>query len=168
MIGLKGRSFAIAVLGGLLAATQATAQLVPTPGPDGIVHLSRPAECAPEAPHAAAAAAAAAPEASAVPEQSQAASAQAAIQTPAAVAAPPPPPVPNRIAVAVPTYSAWSASVGPGVNAVENGTMSGGIGARGALVAVSARAGGDGTSYCRRDGRSKAMIDACLKNFANR
>ena len=74
----------------------------------------------------------------------------------------------HRIAVAVPTYSAWSASVGPGVNAVENGTMSGGIGAQGALVAVSARAGGDGNSYCRRDGRSKAMIDACLKNFANR
>ncbi|WP_408903113.1 hypothetical protein [Methylobacterium radiotolerans] len=152
MIGLKGRSFAIAVLGGLLAATQATAQLVPTPGPDGIVHLSRHAN-PPECLTPTAAAPAPAPTASSEPTPAP---------TPIAT------PVPNRIAVAVPTYSAWSASVGPGVNAVENGTMSGGIGARGALVAVSARAGGDGNSYCRRDGRSNAMIDACLKNFANR
>jgi hypothetical protein len=160
MIGLKGRSFAIAVLGGLLVATQATAQLVPTPGPDGIVHKSRHAN-PPECLTPTAAAPAPAPTASSAPSPDP-----TPIATP--VPTPAPAPVPNRIAVAVPTYSAWNASVGPGVNAVENGTMSGGIGARGALVAVSARAGGDGNSYCRRDGRSKAMIDACLKNFSGR
>ncbi|MGU3404455.1 hypothetical protein [Methylobacterium brachiatum] len=158
MIGLKGRSFAIAILGGLLAATQATAQLVPTPGPDGIVHLSRHAN-PPECLTPTAGVPAPTPTASSEP-------APTPIATP--VPTPAPAPVPNRIAVAVPTYSAWSANVGPGANSVENGTMSGGIGARGALVAVSARAGGDGSLYCRRDGRSQAMIDACLKNFANR
>jgi hypothetical protein len=160
MIGLKGRSFAIAVLGGLLAVTQASAQLVPTPGADGVVHKSRHAN-PPECLTPTAAAPAPTPTASAEPSP-----APTPIATP--MPTPAPAPVPNRIAVAVPTYSPWTASIGPASNAVENGTMSGGIGARGALVAVSARAGADGSSYCRRDGRSKAMIDACLKNFSNR
>jgi hypothetical protein len=46
--------------------------------------------------------------------------------------------------------------------------MSGGVAARGAVVAANARAGADGSTYCRREGRSKAMIDACLKTVANR
>jgi hypothetical protein len=155
MTRVKGRTFAIAILGGLLAATQATAQLVPATGPNGVVNLSRhagPPLCERDGTSPT-------PTASAEPSPEP---------TPIAIPTPAPAPVPNRIAVAVPTYSPWTASIGPASNAVENGTMSGGIGARGALVAVSARAGADGSSYCRRDGRSKAMIDACLKNFSNR
>jgi hypothetical protein len=74
-----------------------------------------------------------------------------------------PQPVPAGVPVAVPTYSAASSSTGPLGNAVGNGSMSAGVGAGGAMVATSARAGTDRASYCRRDGRSKAMIDACLK-----
>lgn len=82
------------------------------------------------------------------------------IATPAPIA---PEPVPAGVPVAVPTYSAASSSVGPGGNTVGNGSMSAGIGGGGAMVATSARAGTDRESYCRRDGRSKAMVDACLK-----
>lgn len=161
---MKGRTFAIAVLGGLLAATQATAQLVPTPGADGVVHLSRHAN-PPECLTGTSATPAPSPTASSVPSPEPT---QVATPIPAPEPAPAPPPVPARIPVAVPTYSAWSATVGPSANAVQNGAMSGGVGARGAVIAVSARAGADGSTYCRRDGRSKAMIDACLKASANR
>lgn len=160
---MKGRTLAIAVLGGLLAATHASAGLVPTPSADGVVHLSRPAtpaDCPIADAAAAAAAAAQAAPASPAPDPVPVQPVQA--QTPVA------PPAPSRTPVAVPTYSAWSATVGPATNAVQNGAMSGGVGARGAVVAASARAGADGSTYCRRDGRSKAMIDACLKAFANR
>ncbi len=164
----KRQVFAIALLGVLTSTTSAFAGIVPTPGPDGIVHLSRPAphvECPPDA---AAAAAPAPVEQSAV--EAPAPAAPMAAQTPIPAAEPEAPFVPNRVPRAVSTYSASSASTGPGGNAVGNGSMSAGIGARGALVAESARAGagGDRGSYCRRDGRSKAMIDACLKAIAGR
>ncbi len=82
--------------------------------------------------------------------------------------APEPTPVPERSRVAVPTYSASSSNTGPGGNTVGSGTMSAGIGAGGAMVAASARAGTDRASYCRRSGRSQTMIDACLKLAASR
>lgn len=81
---------------------------------------------------------------------------------------PAPAPLPDSVPVAVPTYSASSSSTGPGGNSVGNGSMSAGIGAGGAMVATSARAGTDRGSYCRRSGRSQTMIDACLKLAAGR
>lgn len=163
----KRQVFAIALVGVLTSTTSAFAGIVPTPGPDGIVHLSRPAphvECPPDA----AAAASAPAEQSTV--EAPAPAAPMAAQTPIPAAEPEAPFVPARVPRAVGTYSASSATTGPGGNAVGNGSMSAGIGARGALVAESARAGagGDRGSYCRRDGRSKAMIDACLKAIAGR
>lgn len=72
-------------------------------------------------------------------------------------------PMPDSVPTAVPTYSASSSTTGPVGNAVGNGTMSAAVGAGGAMVATSARAGTDRASYCRRGGRSQAVVDACLK-----
>lgn len=88
----------------------------------------------------------------------------AALPTPIATEATPvPAPVPDRSPVSVPSYAASSATTAPIGNAVGNGSMSGGIGAGGAMVAASARAGNDRSTYCRRSGRSQTMVDACLK-----
>jgi hypothetical protein len=162
----KRLTFVIALLGVATSTASAFAGIVPTPGPDGIVHLSRPAPHV-EGPPGSAAAAAEPSERSAAPTQE---APVAAATTPMPISEPATPVVPSRVPRAVPSYSASSITTGPAGNAVGNGSMSAGIGARGALLAESARAGAgsDRGSYCRRDGRSKAMVDACLKTVAGR
>jgi hypothetical protein len=81
---------------------------------------------------------------------------------------PPPPPPPQRIPVAVPVYTPWNATVGPGSTAVGSSNGSNSYNNPYASLAPSARAAVGGADWCRRSGRSSSATDACLKSVGNR
>lgn len=81
---------------------------------------------------------------------------------------PPPPPPPQRIPVAVPTYTPWNATVGPGSTAVGSSNGSNSYNNPYATLAPSARAAVGGADWCRRSGRSSSATDACLKSVGSR
>jgi hypothetical protein len=81
---------------------------------------------------------------------------------------PPPPPPPQRIPVAVPTYTPWNTTVGPGSTAVGSSNGSNSYNNPYATLAPSARAAVGGADWCRRSGRSSSATDACLKSVGSR
>lgn len=86
--------------------------------------------------------------------------------TPTPVYTPPPPP--QRIPVAVPTYSPYSTTTGPGANAVGGGAGTGSYYNPHTDVAATSRAAVNSGDWCRRSGRSAAAMDACLKSVGSR
>lgn len=84
----------------------------------------------------------------------------------AVVVAPPPPP--ERIPVAVPTYAPWTATNGPGSNGVGSGNGTASYNNPYNTLAPSARAALGSGDWCRRSGRSKSVVDACLKSVEGR
>jgi hypothetical protein len=74
-----------------------------------------------------------------------------------------PPPPPHRIPVAVPTYTPWTATAGPGSNEVGGSNGSNSYNNPYNTVAPSARASVGEADWCRRNGRSAGNTEACLK-----
>lgn len=89
-------------------------------------------------------------------------------QTPAPTPVYTPPPPPQRIPVAVPTYSPWSTTSGPGANAVGGGTGTASYYNPYGNVSPTSRAAVNTGDWCRRSGRSAAAMEACLKTVAGR
>jgi hypothetical protein len=91
-----------------------------------------------------------------------------AYDTPAPVPVYTPPPPPQRIPVTVPTYSPWSTTNGPGANAVGGGNGTASYYNPYGNVSPTSRAAVNSGDWCRRNGRSTAAMDACLKSVAGR
>lgn len=87
---------------------------------------------------------------------------------PVVVVAPPPPPPPERIPVAVPTYAPWTATAGPGSNAVGSGNGTASYNNPYNTVSPSARAAVNRSAWCNRDGRSQGATSACIKSVDGR
>lgn len=86
--------------------------------------------------------------------------------SPVVVVAPPPPP--QRIPGAVPTYAPWTATAGPGSNAVGNGNGTGGYSNPYNTLAPSARAVVNKADWCNRNGRSRDVANACNNHVESR
>jgi hypothetical protein len=82
--------------------------------------------------------------------------------TPTPVYVPPPPP--QRIPVAVPTYTPWIATNGPGSNAIGGGNGTASYTNFYNTLAPRARAAVSRTDWCNRDGRSEGATSACIKS----
>lgn len=84
-------------------------------------------------------------------------------------AAPEPVPQPHvRSPKPVPSYSASNATNGPGVNSVGNGAGTASYANAQVVVAPTQRAATDRAEWCRRGGRSRASMDACLRSVLDR
>lgn len=77
---------------------------------------------------------------------------------------PPPPPPPQRIPVAVPTYTPWTATNGPGSNAIGGGNGTASYTNFYNTLAPRARAAVSRTDWCNRNGRSEGATSACIKS----
>jgi outer membrane biosynthesis protein TonB len=88
--------------------------------------------------------------------------------SPVVVVAPQPPPPPQRIPVAVPTYAPWSATAGPGSNAVGSGNGTASYNNPYNTVSPSARAAVNRSDWCNRDGRSQSVASSCIKSVGGR
>lgn len=85
--------------------------------------------------------------------------------TPVVIAEPPPPP---RDPGPVPTYAPWTATAGPGSNAVGEGNGSSGYSNPYNVLAPSARAVVRKADFCNRNGRSQDVASACSRSVDGR
>lgn len=86
--------------------------------------------------------------------------------TPTPVYVPPPPP--QRIPVAVPTYTPWIATTGPGSTSVGGGNGTANYMNSYNALAPTARAATNRADWCRRDGRSQGATTACINSVGGR
>lgn len=78
------------------------------------------------------------------------------------------PPTPQRNPGTVPTYAPWTATAGPGSNAVGEGNGSSGYSNPYNVLAPSARAVVRKTDFCNRNGRSQDVASACSRSVDGR
>jgi hypothetical protein len=77
---------------------------------------------------------------------------------------PPPPPPPQRIPVAVPTYTPWIATTGPGSTSVGGGNGTANYMNAYNALAPTARAATNRADWCNRNGRSQGATSACINS----